>query len=149
MSTLIKTNNEYATWIKELSLRFRQSQIKAAVKVNTEMLRFYWSVGEDIANKKAESKWGEGFYRQLSLDLQNIFPEVKGFSIRNLQYMKKMYELFSGNAIFTPQLVAQSLKDEVCSIPWGNIVSPSAFRNMNCRKPFHKILRAVCRVLRR
>ena len=45
MSEIIKTNAEYSKWIKEVSLRFRNSQIKAATKVNREMLLFYWSIG--------------------------------------------------------------------------------------------------------
>ncbi len=47
---------EYREWLQQLILRFRQSQIKAAIKVNRELLRFYWSLGEDIVEKKAESK---------------------------------------------------------------------------------------------
>ena len=49
MSEIIKTNAEYSKWIKEVSLRFRNSQIKAATKVNREMLLFYWSIGHDIS----------------------------------------------------------------------------------------------------
>ena len=46
MSNLIKTDTSYRQWIEEISIRFKQSQIKAAVKVNDEMLRFYWSLGK-------------------------------------------------------------------------------------------------------
>ena len=53
MTTLIKIDGDYAEWIRNLSLRFKQSQIKAAIKVNSEMLRFYFSLGADIVNKKA------------------------------------------------------------------------------------------------
>ena len=80
MSKLIKINNDYASWIKNLSLRFHQSQIKAAVKVNSEMLKFYFSLGADIVTKQAESKWGDGFFKNLSQDLQDALPGVKGFS---------------------------------------------------------------------
>ena len=58
MTTLIKIDGDYAEWIRNLSLRFKQSQIKAAIKVNSEMLKFYFSLGADIVNKKAESRWG-------------------------------------------------------------------------------------------
>ena len=68
MSRLIKIDNIYADWIKDLSLRFRQSQIKAAVKVNSEMIKSYFSFGADIVNKQAESKWGDGFFKNLSQD---------------------------------------------------------------------------------
>ncbi|WP_374694147.1 DUF1016 N-terminal domain-containing protein [Bacteroides thetaiotaomicron] len=70
MSKLIKIDTEYQQWIKNLSERYRQSQLKAAVKVNTEMLRFYWSLGADIVNLKAESKWGDGIIQSISQDLQ-------------------------------------------------------------------------------
>lgn len=53
MSKLLKIDKEYTEWISELSLRFRKSQIKAAVKVNSEMLHFYWSLGGDIVTKKS------------------------------------------------------------------------------------------------
>ncbi|MBQ3594445.1 MAG: hypothetical protein II981_03435 [Bacteroidales bacterium] len=82
--SLIKIDGEYANWIKDLSLRFRQSQIKAAIRVNSEMLRFYFSIGADIVNKKAESRWGDGFFKNLSRDLQNALPGVRGFSEKNL-----------------------------------------------------------------
>lgn len=72
MSKLIKIDTEYQQWIKNLSERYRQSQLKAAVKVNTEMLRFYWSLGADIVNLKAESKWGDGIIQSISQDLQKL-----------------------------------------------------------------------------
>ena len=78
MGKLIKIDGEYANWIKDLSLRFKQSQIKAAIRVNSEMLRFYFNLGADIVNKKAESRWGDGFFANLSRDLQNELPGVIG-----------------------------------------------------------------------
>lgn len=82
-------------WIVSLEKRYRQSQIKAAVKVNAELISFYWSVGRDIASMKPEEKWGQGFYDTLSRDLRQTFPDAKGFSVRNLQRMRQFYELFS------------------------------------------------------
>ena len=88
MSKLIKTDTSYAEWIKSVSLRFRQSQIKAAVKVNSELIRFYWELGRDIVEMKAEERWTENFWENLSRDLQTYLPGVKGFSITNLQYTR-------------------------------------------------------------
>ncbi|MBL1506057.1 DUF1016 family protein, partial [Klebsiella pneumoniae] len=88
MSKLIHMNNEYAEWVKSLSQRFRQSQIKASVKVNSEMLRFYWSLGRDIVENSMDNKYGSGFFNNLSNDLKDSLPGVKGFSPRNLAYMK-------------------------------------------------------------
>ena len=60
-------DKDYLQWIKELCKRYRQSQIKAAVKVNTGMLKFYWSLGRDIVALKAEARWGSKFYKNLIL----------------------------------------------------------------------------------
>ena len=95
MSKLIKTDTSYAEWIKSVSLRFRQSQIKAAVKVNSELIRFYWELGRDIVEMKAEERWTENFWENLSRDLQTYLPGVKGFSITNLQYTRRFYLLYS------------------------------------------------------
>ena len=84
----------YVEWLTELKQRFQQSQIKAAVRVNTAMLEFYWSLGRDIVALKAESKWGSGFFNQLSLDMRAMFPEETGFSSANLRYMKRWYEFY-------------------------------------------------------
>lgn len=56
-------DKDYLQWIKELSTRFRRSQVKASVKVNKVMLQFYWELGGDIVEKKAESRWGSGFMK--------------------------------------------------------------------------------------
>ena len=65
------TKGEYLEWIKNVVNRFQQSQVKAAVHVNSELLQFYWNLGKDIVELKAESKWGEGFYERLSVDLRS------------------------------------------------------------------------------
>lgn len=67
-------DKDYLQWIKELCKRYRQSRIKAAVKVNTEMLKFYWSLGRDIVALKAEARWGSKFYKNLSKDLKEANP---------------------------------------------------------------------------
>lgn len=135
MSKLIKTDIEYARWIQDLKERYRRSQIKAAAQVNREMLRFYWSLGRDIVARDAENVYGSGFYRNLSQDLKAAIPESEGFSRQNLQYMKKMYLLYSepstncrqpvGNsdAPICQQPVGTSLginDDIIFSVPWGH-----------------------------
>ena len=87
MNFLMIKDNEYKKWLEELSKLYKSSQIKAAISVNKEMLIFYWTLGKDIVKLKAESKWGSGFYENLSLDLQKIIPNTKGFSVTNLKYM--------------------------------------------------------------
>jgi predicted nuclease of restriction endonuclease-like (RecB) superfamily len=85
----------YVQWMADIKQRFRQSQVKASVHVNTAMLEFYWSLGRDIVELRAESKWGNGFFNQLSLDLKTAFPNETGFSVTNLKYMKRWYAFYS------------------------------------------------------
>lgn len=120
-------NDEYKKWISELKKRYRNSQIKAAVKVNNELLRFYWMLGKDISIMQEKAEWGSSFYDSLSKDLQDAFPGTKGFSVRNLQYMKQFYCLFKGEVTiasnneiddheFTHQVGAQ-----IFEIPWNHL----------------------------
>ena len=71
MNQLIKMDEEYRKWIEDIGKRYKQRQIKASVSVNQEMIGFYWSIGRDIVEKSAESKWGSGFFVNLSVTVQN------------------------------------------------------------------------------
>ncbi|MDO4497768.1 MAG: DUF1016 N-terminal domain-containing protein, partial [Bacteroidales bacterium] len=120
-------DKEYLSWVKDLALRYRQSQIKAAVKVNSEMIAFYWSLGRDIAQMQFENKYGSGFYRNLCKDLTIMIPNVEGLSERNIRYMKSFYMLYSQRVENLPQVVADfnsknlpQLVAEMVSVPWGN-----------------------------
>lgn len=103
MVSIIINDKTYTEWIASLSSRYRQSQLKAAVRVNTERLRFYWVLGRDIVELHAESKWGEGFYKNLSRDLKALLPEANCFSETNLKYMKYFYQLYKGYIGICPQ----------------------------------------------
>lgn len=127
MKSITILDPNYKDWVKELSLRYRKSQIKAAVKVNREMLSFYWSVGKDITEKEYDNKYGSAFYKNLSVDLIAELPNVEGLSERNLRYMKSFYTLYSSCMKTLPQLVAKSeneilpqLVAELSSVPWGH-----------------------------
>jgi len=100
-------DKDYIQWIKDLSSRYRRSQIKASVKVNQEMLQFYWELGKDIVEKKAESRWGSGFMKNLSRDLKEVNPDATCFSETNLLYMKNFYLLYQPYMTITPQVGEQ------------------------------------------
>ena len=109
-------DKEYYDWISELSQRYRQSQIKAAVRVNSEMLRFYWSVGKDIEQRQFENKYGSHFYENLSRDLSMTLNKKKGFSPTSLKYTKYFYCLYS--PLFeNRRQVADDFEVLLC-IPW-------------------------------
>lgn len=106
---------EYRQWLGALKTRFRQVQIKAAVAVNTELLRFYWELGADIAERQASHAWGSGFLASLSKDLMREFPGVQGFSKRNLERIRQWHLYWAGESAIATQLVAQ-----LTAIPWGH-----------------------------
>ena len=81
---------EYTQWVVELKQRIKNAQIKAAVHVNRELINLYWSIGHDIVERKNEETFEGDFYKQLSNDFQRMFPEVKGFSERNIYYMRSI-----------------------------------------------------------
>lgn len=103
----VNIDKEYAQWLGEVKTRYRNAQIKAAVKVNAEQLLFNWQLGRDLVMRKAEEKWGSGIVEQVSLDLQAAFPESKGFSTTNLWRMKQWYMFYAQKAQKLPQLVGE------------------------------------------
>ena len=110
-ATKTPQSSEYKIWIKELKQKLRRSQIKAAVKVNSVLLEFYWELGADIVEKQKSSSWGSGFLKQLSKDLMDEFPDMKGFSYRNIKYIRQWYLFY----VKRQQLVAL-----LTQIPWGH-----------------------------
>lgn len=114
-------NEEYKTWITNIKKKIKQSQIKAAVKVNYELLDLYWELGRDIVEKQGESKWGDSFLETMSKDLKKSFPGMKGFSLQNLKSIRYWYRFYNDN-INGLQLVSQisTVEKMVKSIPWGH-----------------------------
>lgn len=138
-------DQDYSLWIQDLSKRYRRSQVKASIKVNVEMLKFYWSLGRDIVAMKAESRWGSKFFKNLSKDLKEANQKATCFSEGNLKYMKNFYCMYQPyfeigqqvadqfqNGKNTQQLVEQNSKNkfgqqladqiwkDIISIPWGH-----------------------------
>ena len=103
-------DQDYLQWVKDLSTRYRRSQIKAAVKVNEEMLQFYWELGRDIVEMHVEERWGEGVMKALSTDLQKLNPTAHCFSRTNLYYVKKFYLLYFSSFEKVQQVVGQIQK---------------------------------------
>lgn len=125
MSELITLHPEYAEWIRNVGANFKQCQIKAASKVNEEMLRFYWKLGKEMIYLKEKSNLGNKFYEIVSKDLREELPDVKSFSPTNLKYMQYFYELYGSPQVVdscvgetNPQLVDSN--EVIFKIPWGH-----------------------------
>ena len=125
-------NSEFKSWVSQLKKDIRSAQVKAAIKVNTELLRLYWRMGADICEKQKSATWGDGWLKELSRELMTEFPDMKGFSHRNLKYIRQWYEFYNQQLIIGQQLVAQLRNDErqqpvatisedvFFSVPWGH-----------------------------
>lgn len=101
----------YVEWLSDVKTRFRQSQIKASIRVNTSMLEFYWSIGRDLVAMRAEECWGAGVVKQFALDMRQAFPDITGFSDSNIKYIKRWYSFYYERIIKSQQVVGQ-LGDE-------------------------------------
>ena len=119
-------DKDYKQWVKTLIVRYRHSQIKTAIKVNQEVLKFYWELGREIVERDVENKYGSKFYSSLSHDLKEAL-QTDGFSERNLRYMKSFYLLYNERLGNLPQLVAESDNAslsqnvvELFMVPWGH-----------------------------
>ena len=104
-------SDEYELWLKELKQKVGSAQIKAAVSVSVELNLLYWDIGLSIHQKQENLGWGSKVIDQLSKDLSASFPGVKGFSSRNLKYMRS-FAIAYPDRLIVQQLVAQ--------IPWGH-----------------------------
>jgi predicted nuclease of restriction endonuclease-like (RecB) superfamily len=107
MDKNITKNSDFKQWLGDLKFRIRQSQIKAAIKVNSELLRLYWDLGHDIVVRQMDAAWGSSFFAQLSKALAVEFPEMKGFSERNLLYIKQFYLFYNQDVSISQQVAAK------------------------------------------
>lgn len=122
-SEVIASQPEYRAWLGQLKTRFRQVQLKAAVAVNTALLQFYWELGADIVARQKDHAWGQSFLAQLSADLMREFPEVAGFSVRNLKYIRQWHLFWEAPAIGqqpVAQMGPQPATPHILTIPWGH-----------------------------
>ena len=95
-SGVVRTGvREYAEWLAGVKANIRKAQIKAAVRVNEELLRLYWDMGRDISRRRLDAHYGSGFFATLSRDLRDEFPDMEGFSVSNLKYIKRFYEFYA------------------------------------------------------
>ncbi|HBF89185.1 MAG TPA: DUF1016 domain-containing protein [Bacteroidales bacterium] len=105
-------NVAYVSWLESIKLKISSAQLKAAVAVNSQLMKVYWELGQEIVQKQKEAQWGDAILEQLSIDLKISFPNINGFSKRNLYAIRQWYLFYSQQFTFVPQAVAQ--------IPWGH-----------------------------
>jgi len=110
-ASLIPAPQGYADWLADLKGRIHTAQQRAALAVNRELVGLYWQIGRDILARQVEQGWGAKVIERLAHDLRVAFPEMKGFSPRNLKYMRAFAEAWP-DADIVQQVAAQ--------LPWGH-----------------------------
>ena len=84
----------YEAWRNEIEARIEKAKLQAVLRVNSELLSLYWSIGNDILEKQHKLGWGAQVIDKLSTDLSRKFPDDRGFSVRNLKYMRMFAETY-------------------------------------------------------
>lgn len=97
---------DYAEFLADIKNRIRSAQTRAALSVNSELVLLYWHIGKDILKRQDEQGWGAKVITNLSHDLSREFPQMKGFSIRNLKYMRGFAAAYPDEA-FVQEALAQ------------------------------------------
>ncbi|HEV3002981.1 MAG TPA: DUF1016 N-terminal domain-containing protein [Pirellulales bacterium] len=136
MASLLPAPAGYACLLNEIKARIQQAQTRAAVAVNTELVRLYWDIGRMIDDRQQREGWGAAVIPRLARELRNELPEVKGFSERNIGRMIAFYRAYTRPEKFLPQLVAELPSPDkmpqavakstppddsiLWSIPWGH-----------------------------
>lgn len=109
---VLNIDSRYISWLDSLKQRIKKSQIRAALSANKELIELYWDIGKELYEKQETQGWGNAVVDKLEKDLSVEFPDMKGFSRRNLFYMKRFYTFYKSDFEKVQQLVAQ--------IPWGH-----------------------------
>ena len=117
---------KYKDIIIDLKEKFKTHQIKASIKVNSELLEFYWYMGKKIVEIQKDYKWG-------SKDLSKEFPDVKGFSKRNLELIRKWVKFWNNE-------IEKQLVSQIYQIPWGhNIAIIQKCKNLDEAEYFKRV----------
>lgn len=109
MADLVSTSQNYQKLLTNLKQQIQTAQIRAALSVNRELVLLYWGIGKEILSRQKQEGWGTRVIERLAKDLHSEFPDMRGFSSRNLKYMRAFADAWPENAI-VQQLAAQ--------LPW-------------------------------
>jgi predicted nuclease of restriction endonuclease-like (RecB) superfamily len=118
-SSEISLTGEYAQTLAGLKRQIQEAKLKAAISLNQELLRLYWTIGKTIIDKQENSGWGTKLIERLAKDLKDEFPDEGGFSRTNVFRMRAFYLAYSNCLTAAGQLDEDQIK-VVFNIPWGH-----------------------------
>ena len=109
MPEIVPLPSDYAAWLAVLKTRIHNAQQRATLAVNRELVLLYWQIGRDILDRQGREGWGAKVIERLAQDLRSAFPDMKGFSPRNLKYMRAFAEAWPDEAI---------VQGALAQLPW-------------------------------
>ncbi|MBY0481569.1 MAG: PDDEXK nuclease domain-containing protein [Chitinophagaceae bacterium] len=121
--------NNYDTVLDSLKEKIRLAKLRAITVVNTELLTIYWEIGNTILHQQQKEGWGARVIQRLSVDLKTTFPDFRGLSVRNLQYMKSFAEAWPVQPIVQPSIAQLQMTENqlikfvqplVAQLPWAH-----------------------------
>ncbi|WP_020071393.1 PDDEXK nuclease domain-containing protein [Paraburkholderia caledonica] len=110
--TNLSTSEDYRRWLSDLKQRVERARQRAAASANRELIGLYWQIGNDILQRQQQQGWGAAVVDQLARDLKSAFPDMRGFSPRNLKYMRALAQAWP-----EPQFVQQP----AAQLPWFHL----------------------------
>lgn len=116
----------YADWLADIKARVVAARQPAALFANAELIRLYWQIGRDILERHARQGWGSKVIERLARDMRQAFPEMKGFSVHNLTYMRVLGEAWPDAEIV--QQSAAQLPGSTCAPYCRNRLLPVCSR---------------------
>ncbi|WP_225739547.1 PDDEXK nuclease domain-containing protein [Chlorobium phaeovibrioides] len=121
---------DYRDWLVSIKSRIHAARMKIALSANGELIALYYELGAQITERESTAQWGTGFIDAFSKDLKASFPDVGGFSAKNLRYCRAFFRFYCDTAIWQ-QAVAKLASDpwagmdpelvqHIAQIPWGH-----------------------------
>ncbi|KVG69804.1 PDDEXK nuclease domain-containing protein [Burkholderia ubonensis] len=104
--------DDYRSWLTDLKQRVEHARQRAAASANRELVTLYWQIGRDILERQQLQGWGAKVIDQLARDLKDAFPDMRGFSPRNLKYMRALAQAWPA-----PEFVQQP----AAQLPWFHL----------------------------
>lgn len=139
-------NTNFSIWIATLKAKVHSARQKIAFSLNSQVLELYWDIGKEICIKQQNSNWGSNVIDQIATEFKIEFPDMKGFSRRNLYAIRQWFLFYFQRYEFVPHTVAQ--------IPWGhNRLIISKIKDIEeaefyLLKQFQKISNQTCQLLK-
>lgn len=141
MSNPILSLTDYQNWLNNIKQRVVSTRLRVALSANSELIALYYEIGGQITDRETHAHWGSGFIDTFSKDLRRTFPEVGGFSAKNLRYCRAFFRFYCNPAIWQQSVaklpdtpwagVDEVLAAKLAQIPWGhNILIMSKCNNV-------------------